>query len=213
MLKVTDLCYNNGGLNILNALSFLLNAGEFLAITGENGSGKSTLLNILATVLQPTRGQILFHDRNIYHDLSRYRQQIGVSFGAPSGFYPRLNAIDNLVLFSHLKGNGLSRAAAKYLVLETGLKEVDIYKPYANYSLGMRQRLHLARACQAHYPLWIVDEPTNGLDSDGIDFLHSKIEKHCANNGMIICVSHDKNFIDKHQHREIKLLKIMEDKK
>ncbi|MDX7987337.1 ABC transporter ATP-binding protein [Xenorhabdus sp. 12] len=207
MLEVTDVYYNNGNLNVINSLSFALKDGEFLAITGENGSGKSILLNILSTVLKPSSGQIFFRGKDVYSDLFWYRRQIGISFGAPSGFYPRLNAIDNLVLFSFLKGNKLTAKEAKKLALDTGLKEPDIDKPYANYSLGMRQRLHLARACQLYYPLWILDEPTNGLDSEGIAFLSSKIKAHCANNGMVICVSHNKDFIANHRHQEIKLLK------
>ncbi|SDT68110.1 ABC transporter ATP-binding protein [Actinoplanes derwentensis] len=183
-----------GGSRVLNAVSGVIHEGETLGVVGPNGSGKSTLLKILATLLRPTSGQVRYRGRPMARVPLHYRGRVNYSAGAPYGFYPRLTAVENLRFFAGIKGAACSPAGARRLLETVGLADrADAV--YATFSLGMRQRLHLARLLLEPSEIWIVDEPTNGLDTDGVRLLEKILGDRPDKTKVI--VSHDDDFLSR----------------
>lgn len=177
---------------MLRGIRAEVHEGETLGIVGGNGSGKSTLLKILATLLRPTAGELRYRGEPIGSVPTAYRAAVNYSAGAPLGFYPRLTAAENLRFFSGLKGRTLTPHQAGGLLGRVGLADqADVL--YARFSLGMRQRLHLARLLLEPSVLWIADEPTNGLDADGVRLLEGLL-RDTPDQAKVI-VSHDLEFM------------------
>ncbi|MEU3046631.1 ABC transporter ATP-binding protein [Streptomyces sp. NPDC006984] len=179
---------------ILQDVSGVFHEGETVGVVGPNGSGKSTLLKILATLLRPTAGRLLHHGRPLHRGLGRYRCGVNYSAGAPQGFYPRLTAAENLRFFAGMKGTDCSARHARSLLDSVGLAG-DSDTVFAAFSLGMRQRLHLARLLLEPSSVWIIDEPTNGLDADGVRLLEALMSG--APDKAKIVVSHDADFLSR----------------
>jgi ABC-type multidrug transport system ATPase subunit len=200
MLELRGISYSYPGANngLLSTASAAIVRGERVGITGANGSGKSTLLKIFATLLKPTAGELLFGGRPIASCLREARSVLNYCAGAPQGFYPRLNAVDNLRFFSGMKGHMASRAELERLLARVGLgcERAALEKKYFQFSLGMRQRLHLARMMLEPAELLIADEPTNGLDARGVAILEDLLSKEAAGKTQII-VSHDRGFLER----------------
>ncbi|MFG2983266.1 ATP-binding cassette domain-containing protein [Streptomyces sp. NPDC048258] len=197
LLEMSDLwyAYPHAGRHrdpVLRGVQGCLYEGETLAVVGRNGSGKSTLLKILATVLRPTSGHLLHRGRRLGPAPARYRAGVGYSAGAPQGFYPRLTAVENIRFFSGMKGRMHSAQEARHLLARVGLSD-SADTTYATFSLGMRQRLHLARLLLEPSQLWIIDEPTNGLDGDGLRLLEALLAETPGKTKVV--VSHDEDFL------------------
>ncbi|WP_211236677.1 ABC transporter ATP-binding protein [Atopobacter phocae] len=145
-------------------VSFQLKSGKVLALLGPNGAGKTTIVQMIAGYLQPTSGEIMIDDVAL---TPKNRQQfpMGVVFGGELGFYGNATAKDNLVFFANLK-----KIPRKQLHEEVDrvLDLVELAnvknKRVNEFSRGMRQRLHIARALLNRPKIILLDEPTNGLD-------------------------------------------------
>lgn len=203
LLELCDVSYAYPGVasTLLSNLSATIARGEKLGIAGSNGSGKSTLLKILATLLKPTGGELKFDGRPIASCLREIRGVLNYCAGAPQGFYPRLNALDNLRFFSGMKGRMMTRGELDRLLTRVGLSPSP-EKKYFQFSLGMRQRLHLARLMLEPAELLIIDEPTNGLDPDGVAILEQILREDRGGKTQII-VSHDRAFLERVTRRRL----------
>ncbi|WP_175772845.1 ABC transporter ATP-binding protein [Paraburkholderia phenazinium] len=182
---------------LLDDISLAVRRGERLSLTGPNGCGKSTLLSIVATVLRPSRGQILFEGRDVMKQLKPYRQQMSFTAATAGGFYPRLSAIENIEIFSLLRGNRYSRPAIARLLDEVELARSATNRYFHEFSTGMRQRLQIARAFLEPTALILLDEPTIGLDAAGLAMLDRMIR--AREDAAFIIVSHDAEFHARHQ--------------
>lgn len=188
---------------VLRDVCMTVAAGESVGIVGDNGSGKSTLLKIMSTLLRPTRGVVRFRGEPLPGSLRRYRSVLNYCAGAPQGFYPRLTARQNLAFFSGMKGRMLTRTQTDVLLDRVGLSEsADV--AYSRFSLGMRQRLHLAALSLEPAEIWILDEPTNGLDGNGLKLLERLLT---AGEGRLarVVVSHDEDFLARTTGRVLRL--------
>ena len=160
--------YDDGRIEALRGVSLSINAGEYMAISGDSGSGKSTLLQLLGGLDKPSSGEVLFQNAALGSviGLDTYRaHHVGFIFQA---FYllPTLRAIENVqVPMLALPGNGNSRAErAEALLREMGL-EHRLYQYPNELSAGERQRVAIARALANHPEILLADEPTGNLDS------------------------------------------------
>lgn len=205
-LKNINYSFQNkkSGEHILKGIDLSLAPNQSVGITGKNGSGKSTLLNILATLLRPTSGSYDFAGRDIYKNLKKVRNRINFSSGGSMGFYPRLSAVENIKFYSALKGKILSRKEIESLLHRVQLEPDAFDKKYHKFSLGMRQRMHIARLLLPPCELLLVDEPTNGLDADGAELLTEIFQNDLLHCGKVI-VSHDQNFLQKVAERNYNL--------
>ena len=146
----------------LKDLTFNVPTGRITAFLGPNGAGKTTTIKCLLGLLSPT-GEIRIFDED---DPVRQRQHIGAMVESPA-FYPQLSALNNLEIFARHGNRMTSRDGLSTLLEKVGLID-RAHDPVGSYSMGMKQRLGIARALIGSPKLLILDEPTNGLDPRGM---------------------------------------------
>ena len=166
IVKVTDLTKQFKNLTAVNHLSFSVNEGDVYGFLGQNGAGKSTSIRMMLTLIEPTAGQIEIFGM----DLSKHRREILRNIGAvieKPDVYKYLSAYDNLQLFARLSGIKPTRKQLMEQLEMVGLAQRAADK-VKTFSQGMKQRLGIGIALVHNPQLIILDEPTNGLDPQGI---------------------------------------------
>ncbi len=182
ILTINNLTKKFGYLTAVKDLSFTINKGNVYGILGPNGSGKSTTLGIVLNVVNKTAGEFHWFDGDIStHDALK---KVGAIIERPN-FYPYMTAYQNLKLVCRIKGVDESKVNEKLEVV--GLLDRKDHK-FKTYSLGMKQRLAIASALLNDPEILILDEPTNGLDPQGIHQIR-QIIKEIANNGTTILLA------------------------
>lgn len=184
VLQTNNLSKNYGYLKAVDNISIKINKGDVYGILGPNGSGKSTTLGMILNVVNKTSGNFQWFDGKT--DNSKTLKKIGAIIERPN-FYPYMTACQNLKLVCKIKeiDNGLINN-----VLETvGLIERKNSK-FSNFSLGMKQRLAIASALLNNPEVLILDEPTNGLDPQGIHQIREIINNIAENGTTILLASH-----------------------
>ena len=168
--------------------------GEFVVINGPSGSGKTTLLLGIGGMLQPSSGEVIVSDKNIYlmnePERTAFRaKNIGFVFQM---FYliPYLNVMENILLSAGLGSNGaVNRNVSEQLIDQLGISERITHKP-SELSAGERQRVALARALVHEPKIILADEPTGNLDPENSLGVLKAIHKFHQNGGTVILVSH-----------------------
>jgi ABC-2 type transport system ATP-binding protein len=171
-IKALQHTYTNG-VKAINNLTLTIPKGMF-GLLGPNGAGKSSLMRTLATLQQPTSGEITFDGMNILQEPEQLRRQLGY-LPQDFGVYPRGSAYDllnHLALLKGLMDKKSRKAAVERLLVQTNLFEVR-HKNVSTYSGGMRQRFGIAQALLGQPQLIIVDEPTAGLDPEERNRFHN----------------------------------------
>jgi len=183
VLEIKNLSKSYGRLKALDDFSLKVNKGEVCGILGPNGSGKTTTLGILLDVLKQDSGQFLWFGNQPDY---RQRLKIGAILEAPS-FYPYLSAVANLKIVADIKGIPYDQVDE---VLETiGLTQRKNSK-FRTFSLGMKQRLAIAAVLLGNPEVLILDEPTNGLDPQGIAEIRDLILSIAKKGVTILLASH-----------------------
>jgi len=183
VLEIKNLSKKYGNFIAVDNLSLKINSGEVFGILGPNGSGKTTTLGMLLGVINESSGSYSWFGKP---DFENCRQQIGSILEHPI-FYPELSAYRNLEIASMIKGCDKNRID---VVLErVGLLERK-KSNYNTFSLGMKQRLSLASALLSNPDVLVLDEPTNGLDPEGINYMRELILSIAAEGKTIIISSH-----------------------
>lgn len=168
----------------MNDLSFSIEKGNVYGILGPNGSGKSTTLGMVLNVVNPTSGNFHWFDgRDTTHNALK---KVGAIIERPN-FYPYMTAAQNLALVCKIKGVSTSKIEEKLTVV--GLLD-RMHSKFSTYSLGMKQRLAIASALLNDPEILILDEPTNGLDPQGIHQIREIIRKIASNGTTILLASH-----------------------
>jgi heme exporter protein A len=188
-LTVEDVSRHFGRRRALSRVSFRAERGAILGLLGPNGAGKSTLLALLATLLRPSTGRILYGARSADEHGANLRASIGV-LGHDLFLYPELTARENLEFFAGLYGMANSRAAALDALGHAGLRDRadDLV---SSFSRGMRQRLGLERAL-IHAPrLLLLDEPFTGLDDASAMALGRRLRARRDEGVIVILATHD----------------------
>jgi ABC-2 type transport system ATP-binding protein len=164
VIEVRNLTKNYAGLPAVNAVHFAIRAGEVLGYLGHNGAGKSTTVKMLAGLLEPTTGEVLFHGADIRRDLEGYKRRVGY-VPEESHLYSFLTGWEYLDLVGTLRGVAPAVREQKAARM---LEELTLFKhrhtAIAAYSKGMRQRIMLIAALLDDPELLILDEPFSGLD-------------------------------------------------
>jgi heme exporter protein A len=185
-LVVDDLACRRGERLIFSGLSFALPAGGALLLTGANGSGKSSLLRVLATLLAPAGGRLMWRGAPVVADIAGYRASLHY-VGHLDAVKPALGVRETLSFWAGIRGDGVSRIDAALDAFQLqGLADW----PCRWLSAGQRRRLALARLIAAPAPLWLLDEPTAALDADGEHRLGTAIEAHRAGGGRVVIATH-----------------------
>jgi ABC-2 type transport system ATP-binding protein len=173
-----------GAIHAVNNLSFDIQKGNVYGILGPNGSGKSTTLGIILNVVNKTSGSFSWFDGAL--STHEALKKVGAIIERPN-FYPYMSAIQNLELVCKIKG-------VPFTNIEEKLKTVNLYKrrnsKFKTFSLGMKQRLAIASALLNNPEILILDEPTNGLDPQGIHEIRKIIRDIAAKGTTILLASH-----------------------
>ncbi len=184
ILTINNLTKKFGYLTAVKDLTFTINKGNVYGILGPNGSGKSTTLGIVLNVVNKTEGNFHWFDgHTTTHDALK---KVGAIIERPN-FYPYMTAQQNLKLVCRIKGVDQIKILEKLEVV--GLLDRKDHK-FSTYSLGMKQRLAIASALLNDPEILILDEPTNGLDPQGIHQIRQIIKDIAANGTTILLASH-----------------------
>ncbi|OMP30409.1 ABC transporter ATP-binding protein [Mangrovimonas sp. DI 80] len=184
ILTITNLTKKFGYLTAVQDLSFTINKGNVYGILGPNGSGKSTTLGIVLNVVNKTSGNFHWFDGNI--STHNALKKVGAIIERPN-FYPYMTAYQNLKLVCKIKEVPFEKIEEKLEIV--GLLDRKDHK-FRTYSLGMKQRLAIASALLNDPEILILDEPTNGLDPQGIHQIREIIKSIAANGTTILLASH-----------------------
>ncbi len=184
ILTINNLTKKFGYLTAVSDLSFTINKGNVYGILGPNGSGKSTTLGIVLNVVNKTSGDFHWFDGNT--STHEALKKVGAIIERPN-FYPYMTAIQNLKLVCKIKGVSEDKIEEKLEVV--GLLERKDSK-FKTYSLGMKQRLAIASALLNDPEILILDEPTNGLDPQGIHQIRQIIKDIASDGTTILLASH-----------------------
>ncbi|PRP66809.1 ABC transporter ATP-binding protein [Nonlabens agnitus] len=184
ILDINQLSKHYGPLKAVDNVSFKIEKGHVYGILGPNGSGKSTTLGMVLNVVNPTSGSYSwFEGLTSNHDALK---KIGAIIERPN-FYPSMDAVQNLKLVCKIKNISTDK-------IEEKLELVDLlsrkHSPFKTYSLGMKQRLAIASALLNDPEILILDEPTNGLDPQGIRKIRDIIQHIAAQGTTILLASH-----------------------
>lgn len=186
VLKVQDLCKNYSGKEILKNISFEVNEGDVFGFLGPNGSGKTTTIRSVLGLIKKNSGQVIINNYDMDKDFIKGIKEVGAVVETPK-FHEYLSGYDNLKLIANLHKE-LSKSD-----IEKVLKDVGMWKKskakVKTYSLGMKQRLGIAMALLNNPRLVILDEPTNGLDPQGIKEIRDLIIDLAKNKNITFFIS------------------------
>lgn len=189
MIKIDGLVKYYGPLPVLRGVNLHVRAGEFVTLVGANGAGKTTLLRIVATLLQPTEGEVSIGGWSLPAYADRVRQHIGlVSHHAL--LYGDLTAAENLTFYARLYGLDDREERVTRALRTVGLaaRQRDAVR---TFSRGMTQRLTIARATLHEPDVLLFDEPYTGLDQDASRLLDELLRREAARGRTILMITHD----------------------
>lgn len=166
VIEVKNLTKQFRDLKAVDDLSFTVEAGQVYGFLGQNGAGKSTTIRMLLTLIKPTSGTIEVFGMNLGKHRKEILRQTGAVIERPD-LYKYLTALENLRIFAAMSGNKISEKKLMEQLDMVGLAE-RAHSKVKTYSQGMKQRLGIATALVHDPQLIILDEPTNGLDPQGI---------------------------------------------
>lgn len=187
VLEVSNLNkhYTKGN-KVVDNISFSVERGDIFGFLGPNGAGKTTTIRMILGLLKADSGEVFICGKSVNKDFYDAISNVGALVEGPA-FYEYLSAKENLNIFAHYSGN-VSKEHIEEVLQLVGLYERKDEK-VKNYSLGMKQRLGIAQTLLNKPKLIILDEPTNGLDPDGITEMRKLLIKLSREKGITIFVS------------------------
>ena len=197
ILQTNQLCKSFKDFKAVDNLSFQVNQGDIFGFLGQNGAGKSTTIRMLLSLIQPDSGSIEIFGMNLNTHRNEILRKVGAVIEKPD-LYKYLSAYDNLKMFAKMSGIKVSKS-----LLMDQLELVGLANRYSSkvgtFSQGMKQRLGIAVALVHNPDLIVLDEPTNGLDPQGIADIRN----------LILKLSHERNktvLVSSHLLSEIELI-------
>jgi len=187
VIKVQHISKHFGSLKAVDDLSFEVLAGQVFGFLGQNGSGKSTTIRMLLSLIHPSSGSIEIFGQSIEKNRAAILEQVGAIIERPD-LYPYLSAKEHLQLFAKVRKQKITANAIDETLVKVGLANRANDK-VQTFSLGMKQRLGIAIALVHNPSLIILDEPTNGLDPQGIADIRELIKKLAKEEGKTVFVS------------------------
>ncbi|HYF08221.1 MAG TPA: heme ABC exporter ATP-binding protein CcmA [Acetobacteraceae bacterium] len=183
MLEARDLACIRGERVVFAGLSFAVPAGGALLLTGANGAGKSTLLRVLAGLLPAAEGALLWNGEDVALDRTAHAARLRY-LSHQDALKPALTVRENLGFAARVQGGDITAALEG-----VGLAPLAEF-PARVLSAGQRRRLALARLSLAPAALWLLDEPTTGLDAASVERLGALLARHRAPGGMVVAATH-----------------------
>jgi ABC-2 type transport system ATP-binding protein len=197
MLELRKVCKTFNRIEAVDDVSFSARAGEITGYLGPNGSGKSTTMKMLAGLMQPTSGTILFDGQSVTADLNRHKERMGYVPEEPH-LYGHLSGLEYLIMVGQLR-NLPSKLALDRIdgLLQRFSLHADRHVPISNYSKGMRQKVLLSAALLHNPDLLLLDEPFSGLDVGTALVLRSLIQELAVRGKVILFSSHELETVER----------------
>lgn len=174
-------------ITVLEDVNLTLESGTIYGLRGVNGSGKTMLMRLLAGLIRPTRGMVLIDGRQLGKELS-FPPDMGMLIENPA-FLDGYTAAQNLRLLAGIRKK-VEEERIQEVLKQVGLGYED-KRRYRQFSLGMKQRLGIAGAVLEHPALLLIDEPTNALDTDGIEMVQKLLLEEKERGALIVLACHD----------------------
>lgn len=186
--EATDLACMRGGRILFNPISFTLESGECLIISGMNGSGKTSLMRLLAGLTSPYSGSLMLKTSGEEVEKWQYHSQIGY-LAHQDSIKNDLTILENLRFWADIYGIGMAKIQSSLSLFELNSRA---NQRTGELSIGLKRRLGLCRlSLLDHLPLWLMDEPMSGLDQNARLNLSKMIASFCEAGGMLITSSHE----------------------
>ncbi len=205
MLQAEGVAAFRGERLVFSGLSFSLRPGDATLLMGPNGAGKSTLLRLLAGLVRLAAGCVLWNGEDAFADLAAHARRLAYA-GHLDAVKPGLTVAENLGFAARvanecrrslLRGSGIDPSRKGPSAPLSIHKALDVFGlvdradlPAGMLSAGQRRRLALARVILSPAPLWLLDEPTTGLDADLLDRAAAVFASHRGDGGMIVAATH-----------------------
>ena len=182
-LKAEGLAVFRGERLVFRDLAFSVPSGGALVLAGANGSGKSTLLRLLAGLIRPAAGRLMWEGADALSDLSVHARRVSY-VGHQDAVKPGLSVAENLGFWVRLNGGRLDHALSAMALGDLA----DL--PARMLSAGQKRRLALSRLALSGAPLWLLDEPTLGLDTASIARFGVLLAAHRGRGGIVVAATH-----------------------
>lgn len=191
-IKLENVCKQIKGNSVLDNISIEMESGRIYGFQGINGSGKTMLMRVISGLIRPTSGQVFINKKRLGKDIT-FPENMGLLIENPA-FLDSYSGFENLKILASIKEK-ISDDIIKNVITKVGLDPND-KKKYRKYSLGMKQRLGIAAALMENPDLIILDEPTNALDSNGVETVKQLIFEYKNSGALIILSCHDFSILE-----------------
>lgn len=187
-LRVSALAFSRGQRKLFRDMHWEMAAGEALLLRGANGSGKTSLIRVLAGLSAPDDGDVFWNDTP-WHGFAAERRETALYQGHTNALKGDLTAAENLAELLAFDGVVCEGAIHATALDRAGL--VNRHHVLARrLSQGQQRRVGLARLALSHKPLWLLDEPTNALDAEGVALFETLVVHHLAQGGLAVIATH-----------------------
>ena len=176
---------------VVDHVNITVPRGRVTGFQGVNGSGKTMLMRLACGLIHPTEGKVYIDGKELGREI-QFPPSVGILIEGPS-FLGNYSAFDNLKLLAELTGI-VDDATIKEAIARVGL-DPENKKKYRKFSLGMKQRLGIANAIMEKSDLLILDEPTNALDSEGVEILKRIVREEKERGATILISCHDASIL------------------
>ena len=189
---------------IFAGVNFTVETGKCVGIIGENGCGKSVLMKLICGFSKPDSGEVIIDGEKLGEHRD-FIKNCGVIINSPE-FIGHYTGFENLMLLASIRKQ-ISKSEVLDVLKKVGLDEATKTK-YKNYSLGMKQRLRIAQAIMENPDYFVLDEPMNALDAEGIAVADNIIDEYHRLGKTILMTSHNANDIERHCDYVLKVDKL-----
>ena len=190
LIELKQVVYRAGDQEILQDVSFAVEEGDYLTLTGPSGSGKSTTLKLIAGLISPNKGEIFYKGQNLDSlDLVQYRRQVSYCFQQPTLFDETVK--DNLALPLAIRKQDFAAKRAHEALKQVDLPADYLDKKITTLSGGEKQRVALIRNLLFQPEVLLLDEVTTGLDEESKQIVHQLIARVHQEGTTIVQVTHD----------------------
>ena len=182
-VKLENITKQIGKTTVLTDICLTMKCGQIYGITGENGSGKTMLMRVIAGLVSPSTGQLLFDGKS----RADANPNVGIMIENAS-LYPELSGRENLRLLASIRKQATNEDIDR-AIRRVGLEPTD-KRTFRKYSLGMKQRLMLAQAIMEQPDVLLLDEPTNAIDKKGVELVHQIMSEEASRGAIVLLASH-----------------------
>lgn len=181
------------GATVIDNISMNLTSGTIIGFRGINGSGKTMLMRLIAGLILPTSGTIQIDGKTLGKDIT-FPPSIGILLENPA-FLDSYSGMKNLQMLASIR-NEITDEQISHVLTQVGLSPESWQKKYKKYSLGMKQRLGIAGAIMEKPDIVILDEPTNSLDTSGVELVKQIVSQEKQRGALVILACHDTDILD-----------------